>query len=173
MLQDKTCGVTWRHATGFPFGDKRGRPAFRLVSDRKFRKKNRPPNQPKPEDINMPRYVDGFVIPIPKKNLAAYRRIAAKAGKVWKKYGAVDYVEAAGDDLQIEGMTNSFPKMAKLKTGETVMFSFIVYKSRKHRDQVNKKVMADPIITAMMQNQKNPFDMKRMVYGGFKALVDL
>lgn len=121
----------------------------------------------------MPRYVDGFVIPIPKKNLVAYRGIAAKAGKVWKKYGALDYIEAVGDDLEIEGMTNSFPKMAKLKPGETIMFSFIVYKSRKHRDQVNKKVMADPVITAMMQNKKSPFDMKRMAYGGFKALVDL
>ena len=121
----------------------------------------------------MPRYVDGFVIPIKKKNLAAYRRIAAQAGKVWKKHGALDYVEAAGDDLKIRGMVTSFPKIAKTKGGETVVFSYIVYKSRAHRDAVNKKVMADPAIAAMMQDQKSPFDMKRMAYGGFQAFVDL
>jgi uncharacterized protein YbaA (DUF1428 family) len=121
----------------------------------------------------MSRYVDGFVIPIPKKNLKAYRRIASQAGKIWKKYGALSYLEGVGDDLKIEGMTNSFPNIARTKPGETVLFSYIVYKSRKHRDQVNKKVMADPKIAEMMQSQKNPFDMKRMAYGGFKALVDL
>ncbi|HEX2861916.1 MAG TPA: DUF1428 domain-containing protein [Lacunisphaera sp.] len=121
----------------------------------------------------MPRYVDGFVIPIRKTKLAAYRRIAAKAGKVWMKHGALEYLECVGDDLKIQGMVNSFPKLAKLGPGETVLFSFIVYKSRKHRDRVNAKVMKDPAITSMMDGKDSPFDMKRMVYGGFKALVDL
>ncbi len=121
----------------------------------------------------MPRYVDGFVIPIKKKNLAAYRRMAAKAGKVWKKYGALDYVEAVGDDLKIKGMVNSFPKIAKTKGGETVLFSFIVYKSRSHRDAVNKKVMKDPALLDLCDPEKSSFDFKRMAYGGFKVLVDL
>ncbi len=121
----------------------------------------------------MPRYVDGFVIPIKKSKLAAYRVIAAKAGKLWKKHGALDYVEAVGDDLKIKGMVSSFPKIAGLKPGETVCFSFITYKSRKHRDAVNKKVMADPLINQMCDPKKNPFDFTRMNYGGFKALVDL
>lgn len=121
----------------------------------------------------MPRYVDGFVIPLKKKNLAAYRRIAAKAGKIWQKYGALDYMECVGDDLKIKGMVHSFPKMTKLKTGETVIFSFIVYKSRKHRDAVNKKVMQDPILLAMCNPKKSPFDFRRMACGGFKAIVDL
>ena len=117
----------------------------------------------------MPRYVDGFVIPIKKKNLAAYRRIAAKAGKVWKKYGALDYVECVGDDLNIQGMPNSFPKIARIKSGETVVFSYIVYRSRTHRDQVNKKVFSDPIMQEPPQGM--PMDPKRMAYGGFKVIV--
>lgn len=121
----------------------------------------------------MPRYVDGFVIPIRKKNLAAYRHMASKAGKVWKEYGALDYIEAVGDDLKIKGMVSSFPKIAKTKGGETVLFSFIVYKSRQHRDAVNKKVMADPRLQQMCDPKNSPFDFKRMAYGGFKALVDL
>ncbi len=121
----------------------------------------------------MPRYVDGFVIPIPKRNLAAYRRIAQKAGKVWKEHGALAYVEAVGDDLKIPGMSTLFPGMAKAKAGETVAFSCIVYKSRAHRDAVNKKVMADPRLATMMDPKKNPFDMTRMAYGGFKTIVDL
>ncbi len=120
----------------------------------------------------MPRYIDGFVIPLKKKNLAAYRRIAVIASKVWKRHGALDYVEAVGDDLKIKGMVNSFPKIAKTKAGETVVFSFITYKSRKHRDAVNKKVMADPDITCITFPDGSPFDMKRMVYGGFKTFVE-
>lgn len=120
----------------------------------------------------MPRYVDGFVIPLKKKNLAAYRRIAAKACKIWKKYGALDYVEAIGEDLKIKGMVMSFPKMAKIKAGETVVFSFITYKSRAHRDAVNKKVMQDPVLQNMCDPKKSPFDFKRMAYGGFKAFVE-
>ncbi len=121
----------------------------------------------------MPRYVDGFVIPLKKKNLAAYRRMAAKAGKLWKEHGALEYMECAGDDLKIKGMVASFPKLARLKAGETVLFSFIIYKSRKHRDAVNRKVMADPRIQAMCDPKNSPFDFRRMIYGGFKAIVDL
>lgn len=117
------------------------------------------------------RYVDGFVLPVPKKNLAAYRRMAKQAGKVWKQHGAIEYRECLGDDLATKfGLP--FPRVAKVKTGETVLFSWIVYKSKAHRNQVNKKVMADPRIKKMMQT-KPPFDDKRMAYGGFKVVVDL
>ena len=116
------------------------------------------------------KYVDGYVITIPKKNLKDYRKMASMAGKVWMKHGALEYVEAVGDDLNIKGVILTFPKMLKLKPGETAVFSFIVYKSRKHRDAVNKKVMADP----RMQKppKKMPFDMQKMAYGGFKTIVD-
>jgi len=118
------------------------------------------------------RYVDGFVIPIPKKNLKAYRRMAQDAGKIWRKHGAVEYFECMGDDLTVPcGIP--FTKLAKLRKGETVFFSFIVYRSRAHRDRVNAKVMKDPGILAMMKGKKMPFDMDRMTHGGFKALVDL
>jgi uncharacterized protein YbaA (DUF1428 family) len=117
------------------------------------------------------RYVDGFVLPVPKKNMAAYRRMAQQAGKVWKQHGAIEYRECVGDDLATKfGLP--FPRVAKVKTGETVLFSWIVYKSKAHRNQVNKKVMADPRIKKMMQS-KPPFDDKRMAYGGFKVVVDL
>jgi uncharacterized protein YbaA (DUF1428 family) len=120
----------------------------------------------------MPRYVDGFVLCIPKKNLAAYKRMALAAGKVWKKHGALDYLECVGDDLETPcGVP--FPRLAKVKKGETVFFSYIVYKSRAHRDAVNAKVMKDPRILNMTKGKKMPFDMKRMSHGGFKALVDL
>ena len=120
----------------------------------------------------MPRYVDGFVIPLKKKNLATYRRMAAKACKIWMKYGALDYVEAVGDDLKVKGMVNSFPKIAQTKGGETVVLSFITYKSRAHRDAVNQKVMKDPEIQDMCDPKDSPFDFKRMAYGGFKVLVE-
>lgn len=121
----------------------------------------------------MPRYVDGFLIPMKKKNLAAYRRMAVAAGKIWKEHGALEYIEAAGDDLKIKGMVSSFPKVTRMKAGETVFFSFIIYKSRRHRDAVNKKVMADPRIQALCNPKDTPFDFRRMNYGGFQALVDL
>jgi uncharacterized protein YbaA (DUF1428 family) len=127
---------------------------------------------PQQGDSPMPRYIDGFVIPIKKKDLAAYRAIAAKACKVWMKYGALDYVEAIGDDLKIKGMIASFPKLTKLKGGETVVFSFITYKSRAHRDAVNKKVMKDPAMLAMCDPKNPPFEFNRMVCGGFKAFVE-
>jgi uncharacterized protein YbaA (DUF1428 family) len=121
--------------------------------------------------MHMP-YVDGFVLAVPKKNLQAYVRMARTAGKVWKEHGALQFRECVGDDLQVK-MATSFPKLMKLKRGETVFYSYIVYKSRAHRDRVNAKVMKDPRITRMMQRTEMPFDPKRMSYGGFKALVDL
>jgi uncharacterized protein YbaA (DUF1428 family) len=119
----------------------------------------------------MARYVDGFLIPMPTRKLAAYRRLAAMAGRVWRKHGALAYVECAGDDLKVKGV-RSFTRAARAKRGETVVFSWIVYRSRAHRDQVNAKVMKDPRIARMM-TQAPIIDMKRMHYGGFKTLVDL
>jgi uncharacterized protein YbaA (DUF1428 family) len=120
----------------------------------------------------MARYVDGFVLPVPRKNLEAYRRMAAKAGKVWREHGALEFRECVGDDLNVKGMGTSFRRVARAKPPETVFFSYIVFKSRAHRDQVNKKVMKDPRIVADMESKSMPFDVKRMVYGGFKVLVD-
>ncbi len=117
-------------------------------------------------------YVDGFVVPVPRKNLAAYRRMAQKAGKVWKEYGALEYKEWISDDVKV-GKLTSFPRSVKLKPGETVVFSYIVYKSRAHRDRVNAKVMKDPRLADMMDPKSLPFDSKRMVYGGFKVMVSL
>ena len=120
----------------------------------------------------MAKYVDGFVLVVPEKNLEDYRRIAQLAGKVWKEYGALEYRECVGDDLDTEcGLP--FPRLSKLKAGETVVFSWIVYKSRAHRDRVNAKVMKDPRLKDMMDPKSMPFDMKRMTHGGFKTLVDL
>jgi uncharacterized protein YbaA (DUF1428 family) len=116
-------------------------------------------------------YVDGFVLPIPKKNLAAYRRIARAAGKLWREHGALDYRECVGDDLSPKGALVRFPKMAKCKPGETVVFSWILFKSRAHRDRVNASVMKDPRLGKMMEGKKSPFDMKRIAYGGFETLV--
>jgi uncharacterized protein YbaA (DUF1428 family) len=118
------------------------------------------------------RYVDGFVLPVPKKNVQAYRRMARQAGKVWREHGAVDFRECVGDDMKVQ-MGVPFPRAMKLKVGETVFFSFITYKSRAHRDRVNAKVMKDPRMARMMDIKAMPFDVKRMVYGGFKVLVDL
>jgi uncharacterized protein YbaA (DUF1428 family) len=120
----------------------------------------------------MARYVDGFVLPVPKKNLAAYKKMAAKAGKIWMEYGALEYVECVGEDLRIPKVL-SFIDQIQPKAGETVCFSFIVYKSRAHRDAVNKKVMADERMNAVCDGKKMPFDFKRMAYGGFEAIVDL
>ena len=118
------------------------------------------------------RYVDGFVLPIPKKKLAAYFKLAKMASKIWLDHGAIDYRECAGDDLDVHcGVT--FPQQMALKPGETVVFAWIVYKSRAHRDRVNKKVMSDPRTARMMEytNKEKPFDMTRMGYGGFKVIV--
>lgn len=120
----------------------------------------------------MARYVDGFVIPVPKKNLAAYRRIARRAGKIWREHGALDYKEAAGNDLSAAQGCMPFTRLAKLKPGETVVFSYILYRSRAHRDRVNARVMKDPWIQAMVGSKDMPFDAKRMAYGGFEVIVD-
>lgn len=120
----------------------------------------------------MPKYVDGFVIPLPLAKVAAYRRIAAKAGRIWMEHGALQYVECVGDDVK-PGKLTSFPQGVKLKAGETVVFSWIVFKSRRDRDRINAKVMKDPRLAAMMNPEAMPFDGKRMVYGGFKTIVDL
>src|SRR4249919_3916618 len=109
-------------------------------------------------------YVDGFVVPVPLKNLAAYRRLARKAGKVWRDHGALDYNECVADDVK-PGKHTSFPQSVKLKAGETVVFSWIVYKSRAQRDRVNAKAMADPRLADMMDPKKMPFDGKRMFWG--------
>ena len=115
-------------------------------------------------------YVDGFVLPVPKKNLRAYLEMAKMGGKVWKSHGALEYRECVGDDLK--GIAWPFAKTVKAKSGETVVFSWIVYKSRAHRDRVNKKVMKDPRLLAMMDPKKMPFDVNRMAYGGFKVIVN-
>jgi uncharacterized protein YbaA (DUF1428 family) len=120
----------------------------------------------------MPKYVDGFVIPVPRKKLTAYFRMAKKASRIWREYGALDYKECAGDDLDIK-FCMPFPRGIRTKAGETVVFSYIVYKSRKHRDQVNAKVMKDPRISQMCDPKDMPFDCERMLYGGFKAVVEI
>lgn len=117
-------------------------------------------------------YVDGFLLPIPKKNLKVYQRMARLAGKVWREHGALDYKEAVADDVK-PGKWTSFPQAVKLKPGEAVWFSWILYKSRKHRDSVLKKVMKDKRLAAMMDPKKMPFDGRRMMYGGFKVMVDV
>jgi uncharacterized protein YbaA (DUF1428 family) len=122
--------------------------------------------------VLMARYVDGFLLPVPKKNIEKYRSISYKAGKVWLEHGALEYRECVGDDLKVKGMA-SFPPSVKAKAGETVVFSWIVYKSRSHRDRVNKKVMNDSRIKNMMSEKSMPFDVKRMLYGGFEIIVDL
>jgi uncharacterized protein YbaA (DUF1428 family) len=118
------------------------------------------------------KYIDGFVLVVPKKNIKAYSRMALAAGKIWREHGALEFLECVGDDLQVR-MGVPFPRLAKTKAGETVFFSFIVYKSRAHRDSVNKRVMKDPRMAKMMEKGPMPFDPKRMAYGGFKALVDI
>ena len=115
-------------------------------------------------------YVDGFVIPVPKDKVAAYKRIARKAGKVWREHGALDYVECVADDVK-PGKLTSFPQAVKLKPGEAVWFSWILYKSRAHRDRVNAKVMKDPRLASMMDPKAMPFDGKRMFWGGFRVAV--
>ena len=114
-------------------------------------------------------YVDGYVLPVRKKYIEAYRRLARKAEKIWKEHGALDYKECVGDDLAIKGMV-PFPRGVKAKPGETVVFAWVLFKSRAHRDRVNAKVMKDPRL-ADMDQKSMPFDHKRMVYGGFKVII--
>ena len=117
-------------------------------------------------------YVDGFLVPVPKKNLQAYRRMARKAGKIWREHGALEFREYVADDVK-PGKWTSFPQSVKLKRDETVMFSYIVYKSRAQRDRVNARVMKDPRLAKMMDPKAMPFDAKRMFWGGFRTLVEL
>jgi uncharacterized protein YbaA (DUF1428 family) len=117
-------------------------------------------------------YVDGFVVPVPRKKMKSYLAMARKAGKVWKDHGATNYCECVADDVKV-GKWTSFPRSVKLKRGETVVFSYIVYKSRKHRDTVIAKVMKDKRLAEMMNPKAMPFDGKRMIYGGFKAAITL
>lgn len=119
----------------------------------------------------MAHYVDGFVLPVPKQSLDAYRRMARKAGKVWMEHGALQYTECVADDVK-SGRVTSFPQSVKLKDDETVVFAWIVYKSRKHRDSVNAKVMADKRLAHLMDPKALPFDGMRMFWGGFKGLVE-
>jgi uncharacterized protein YbaA (DUF1428 family) len=116
-------------------------------------------------------YVDGFVLPVPEKNLADYKRMARKAGKIWREHGALEYIECVADDVQ-PGKVTSFPQAVKLKPGEVVVFSWIVYKSRRDRDRINKLVMSDPRLADMMDPKSLPFDGKRMFWGGFKKIVE-
>lgn len=117
-------------------------------------------------------YVDGFVIPVARRRLADYRRLARKAGRIWREHGALEYRECVGDDLRHKGIT-TFPRLARARPGETVLFSWIVYRSRAHRDRVNARVMKDPRIAAMMEGVSMPFDPRRMAFGGFRVIVDL
>ena len=116
-------------------------------------------------------YFDGFIVPVPKKKLPAYRSMARTASKVWREHGALEYVECVADDVKV-GKRTSFPRSVKLKPGETVVFSYIVYASRGQRDRVMKKVMKDPRLAKMMDLKTLPFDAKRMIFGGFKGLVE-
>ena len=118
------------------------------------------------------KYIDGFVVPVLKKNVPAYRRMAQKAGRIFREHGALEFRECVGDDLKVP-MGLPFTRLAKLKPNETVFFSFIVYKSRAHRDSVNRKIMKDPRMLAICGPEDMPFDIRRMAYGGFRALVDL
>jgi uncharacterized protein YbaA (DUF1428 family) len=120
----------------------------------------------------MARYVDGFVVPVPRRNLDAYRRQARKAGKVWREHGALEFRECVADDVKV-GKVTSFPQSVKRKRNETVVFSWIVFKSRAHRDRVNAKVMKDPRLADMMEPKAMPFDTSRMIYGGFEVIVDV
>ena len=117
-------------------------------------------------------YVDGFLLPVPKKSVKLYRRIAQQAGKIWRQHGALEFRECVGDDLKPK-MGMPFPRTVRLKPSEIVVFSWIVFKSRTHRDRVNAKVMKDPRMAKMMEKGPMPFDEKRMAYGGFKVLVNL
>jgi uncharacterized protein YbaA (DUF1428 family) len=124
------------------------------------------------KEVRMARYVDGFVVPVPKRNIDAYRRMARKAGKVWREHGALEYRECVADDVKM-GKVTSFPRSVERKRNETVVFSWIVFKSRAHRDSVNAKVMKDPRVADMMDPKDMPFDGKRMIYGGFNVVVDV
>ena len=117
-------------------------------------------------------YVDGFVVPVPIRNVAAYRKMSRKAGKIWREHGALDYRECVADDVGV-GKVTSFPRSVKMKPDETVVFAYIVFTSRKARDRINATVMKDPRLAKMMDPKAMPFDAKRMFYGGFKTIVSV
>jgi len=122
-------------------------------------------------------YVDGFVLPLPRQNLESYREMAEQAGAIWREHGALAYRECVGEDLDVGSMPDMpvvpFTRTVDAKPGETVVFAWIVYESRAHRDEVNSKVMADPRMAEIGAGRDMPFDAKRMAYGGFETLVDL
>lgn len=122
----------------------------------------------------MSKYIDGFVLPLPKDKIEAYRKISEKAGEIWKEHGALEYIECVGDDLDIKDML-TFPKLADAGPGDTVVFAWIVYESREHRDAVNAKVMEDPRMQdpEICDPAKQAFDCRRMAYGGFKTIVEI
>jgi uncharacterized protein YbaA (DUF1428 family) len=123
----------------------------------------------------MKRYVDGFVLPVAKKNLREYRKMAAEAGKIWMKHGALQYIECAGDDLKSVAKFGGlpFPKMVNAKPNETIIFAYVVYNSRAHRDRVNAKIMKDPVMSdPKNKDRPMPFEMRRMAYGGFSSIVN-
>ncbi|MGH8513393.1 MAG: DUF1428 domain-containing protein [Gammaproteobacteria bacterium] len=120
----------------------------------------------------MSRYVDGFVLPVPKDNMDAYRQLARRAGEIWREHGALEYIECVADDVK-PGEITSFPQAVKLEDNEVVVFSWIVYESRERRDEINAKVMADPRLADMMDPKNLPFDGKRMFWSGFKTIVEL
>ena len=117
-------------------------------------------------------YVDGFVVPVPRRKMDSYKKMARRAGKVWREYGALSYTECVADDVKV-GKRTSFPRSVKLKAGEVVVYSWVVYKNRAQRDRINKKVMKDPRLADMMDPKTLPFDGKRMIYGGFKPFLEL
>ena len=119
----------------------------------------------------MSKYIDGFVIPLPKGNIEQYREVAAKACALWMEHGALDYIEAVGDDLDVADQV-PFPQLAGAKEDETVVFSYIIYESREHRDAVNAKVMADPRLQTFCNPESPSFDYRRMAYGGFRSIVE-
>ena len=119
----------------------------------------------------MPHYVDGFVVPVPRRQVAAYRRLARKAGRIWREHGALAYVECVADDVA-PGTRTSFPRSVKLKPDEVVWFSWIVYRSRRDRDRINARVMKDPRLAGMAPDNV-PFDVRRMIHGGFRAVIEL
>ena len=121
----------------------------------------------------MARYVDGFIVPVPKRNLAAYKKMARRVGKVWREYGALEYVECIADDVQW-GRRTSFPRSVKMKRpSETVIFAYVTYKSRKDRDRVLKQSASDPRVANIVNSRKLPFDGKRMIFGGFRTVIEL
>jgi uncharacterized protein YbaA (DUF1428 family) len=117
-------------------------------------------------------YVDGYLLPVPKKNVRAYVRISKKAGKIWREHGALEYRECVGEDLAVKWGV-PFSRVVKLRAGETAFFSWIVFKSRAHRDRVNARALKDPRMNSLMDPKAAPFDVKRMAYGGFTVAVDV